>query len=720
MKSIIIAILLFFSIQTVLQAQDTIPKEPKIGLVLSGGGAKGFAHIGVLKVIDSLGIRVDYIAGTSMGAIIGSLYASGYSGKQLDSIFKGVNFDNIITDKIPRSAKSNYEREISERYALTLPFDHLKVKLPSALSKGQNTFNLLSKLLIHVSDTDQFDKLPIPFFCIATDVETGQQVVLDKGNLAQAVKASGAFPSLFQPVLINDRLLIDGGVVNNYPIDELKAKGMDVIIGVDVQDGLANRTDLSSAPEILFQINNFRTINDMVLKSKKTDIYIKPDISKFTVVSFSDGRDIINNGEKAAIEKIDQLSSIKQQQKQQPIAVNVKKSPDSLNINYIETNGLEKYTRSYVLGKLQIRPYTKIAYKQLTLGANNLVATNNFDDFFYELKPEPNNSYKLITKVTETKKTTFLKFGLHYDDLYKSAILFNLTKKQFLLKNDVISLDFIVGDHVRYNLDYFIDKGIYWSIGVNSRFNGFDQGIVSSAFLTQNQIDNSGINKINTEISDFTNQLFFQTLFRNDLVFTIGGEHKRFKVKTETLISEDSPENTVFENSDYLGIYGNLKYDSYNSKYFPTKGLYFNGQANYYLYSSDYSNTFSPFSIFKAELGYAFKATHNLSFNIVTDGGFKINPKANQFLDFVLGGYGNNFINNFKPFYGYDFLSISADSYVKAAVTLDYNFAPKNHLIVAANYANVENRLFDEGNWLSNQNFSGFGFGYCFNSFLGP
>ena len=292
------------------QQQQTVAEKPKIGLVLSGGGAKGLAHIGALKVIDSLGIRVDYVAGTSMGAIVGSLYASGYSGKQLDSIFRSVDFDKIINDNIPRAAKTFYERENNEKYAVILPFNDFEIKLPSALSRGQNTFNLLSKLTMHVNDIEDFSKLPIPFFCIATNIENGQPVILDKGNLPQAIKASGAFPSLFQPVLIGDKLLIDGGVTNNYPIDELRAKGMDVIIGVDVQDGLANRTDLSSAPEILFQINNFRTINDMKVKAPKTDIYIKPDITDFTVVSFSEGEKIIKRGVTAATTKTQALKDM--------------------------------------------------------------------------------------------------------------------------------------------------------------------------------------------------------------------------------------------------------------------------------------------------------------------------------------------------------------------------------------------------------------------------
>ncbi len=720
MKQLSIVIIVLLALSTNLNAQEKVTNDPKVGLVLSGGGAKGFAHIGVLKVIDSLGVRVDYVAGTSMGAIIGSLYASGYSGKQLDSIFKGVNFDDIINDNIPRSAKSKYEREISERYAVSLPFDDLKVKLPSALSKGQNTFNLLTKLLLHVSNEDDFSKLPIPFFCIGTDMETGQQVILDKGNLPQAVRASGAFPSLFQPVEIDGKLLIDGGVVNNYPIKELKDKGVDIVIGVDVQDGLASREELTSAPQILFQISNFRTINDMKRKFKKTDIYIKPDITKFNVVSFDAGRQIINNGEVAALKQIDLLKQLKESQKAKPLKEQIAASPDSLKINYIETNGIDKYTRSYILGKLNIRPYTKIAYSDLAKGTNNVVATNNFENFFYELKPEENNSYKIITSVRETKKTTLLKLGLHYDDLYKSAILANITKKQFLLKNDIASLDLIIGDHVRYNFEYFIDKGIYWSVGLKSRYNEFNQGIVANAFLTPTQITATGINKINVELSDLTNQFYLQTLFRNDLALSLGIEHKKLKVKTETILSTQNQDETLFENSNYVSLFGELKFDTYDSKYFPTHGVFFSAQGNHYIYSSDFSRSFSPFTILKADLGYAFKATDKLSFNLKSGGGFKINPKANQFLDFVLGGYGNNFINNFKSFYGYDFLSISADSYIKGSINMDYQFIPKSHLMLAANYANVEDRLYDSGNWFSLPDYSGYAIGYSYQSFLGP
>ncbi|WP_414652901.1 patatin-like phospholipase family protein, partial [Gelidibacter sp.] len=608
-----------------MAAQDSISqsqqKVPKVGLVLSGGGAKGFAHIGVLKVIDSLNIKIDYVAGTSMGAIIGSLYASGYSGQQLDSIFKSLNFEDVINDNLPRSAKTFYERENSEKYGVTLPFTRFKINLPSALSRGQNVFNLLSKLTLDVSDISDFEQLPIPFFCVATDVETGKAVILDHGNLAQAVTASGAFPSLFQPVVIDDRILIDGGVVNNYPIDELKAKGMDIIIGVDVQDGLATREELNSAPSILLQINNYRTINDMIKKSKETDIYIKPDINDYTVVSFNEGRKIIKNGEKAATLELKALAALPKNKS--TTKVDLKEiSQDSIAINEIVINGNNRYTRSYILGKLKLIEQTKVSYNDFNRGINNLVATNNFTTFYYKFeKADLPNTFNLIATVEESTISSFLRFGLHYDDLYKSAALVNFTKKQAILDNDVASLDLILGDNVRYNFEYFIDKGFYWSIGVRSRFNQFNKNVNARLFLDDFEQSIAGLNKIDVELQDQTNQFYVQTLFRKDFALSLGGEHKRLKIKSETVIANVPGEKRIFENTDYLSVFGTLKLDTYDNKYYPKKGFYFNGDFHLYLHASKFNKEFNQFSIAKADIGYAFKLSDKFSANIFTQGG---------------------------------------------------------------------------------------------------
>lgn len=721
LKLIILTLLLLISISAKAQT-ETDETKPKIGLVLSGGGAKGFAHIGVLKVIDSLGIKVDHVAGTSMGAIIGSLYASGYTGKQLDSIFRTLNFDDVISDNLPREAKTFYERDNAEKYAVSLPFDKFKLKLPSAISRGQNVYNLLTYLTLHVSEVDDFQKLPIPFFCIATDVETGKEVILDKGNLAKAITASGAFPSLFQPVEIDGQLLIDGGVVNNYPIDELKAKGMDIIIGVDVQDGLATRDELTSAPDILLQINNYRTINDMKSKVKKTDVYIKPDIKDFTVISFSEGSKIVENGEYAASQKIDELVALAKTN-QNSVQYKAVKSPDSILINSVNFDGNKRYTRSYVLGKLRLKQNSKVSYEDFNSGVNNLVATNNFDAFQYKFKKsKDSDGYDLDATLKESKATTFLKLGLHYDDLYKSAALVNITKKRFLFDNDVASFDFILGDNVRYNFEYFIDKGFYWSIGLRSRFNQFQKGISAQLLLDDAEQDLTGINKLDVELQDQTNQFYLQTLFRKDFAFSVGAEHKRLRIKSETIIDDfqSDDDEVIFENTDYLSLFGGLKLDTYSNKYFPKKGFYFNGDFHLYLHASNFNKEFSEFSIAKADIGYAFSFSDKFAVNLLSQGGFKIGDDSTKTLDFALGGYGNNFINNFISFYGYENIALTGNSFVKGTITLDYELFKKHHIIAAANYANIEDGLFESGGWISKVDYSGYALGYSVETFLGP
>ncbi|MCH4551918.1 patatin-like phospholipase family protein [Aestuariibaculum lutulentum] len=702
-------------------SQNIQNEDVKVGLVLSGGGAKGLAHIGVLKVLDSLGVKVDYVAGTSMGAVVGGLYASGYTGKQLDSVFREIDFDKLINDDIPRSSKAFFERNNSEKYAVSLPFEDFKIKLPSALSRGQNTYNLIAKLTLHANEMEDFDKLPIPFFCIATNVETGQQVVLDHGNLAQSVMASAALPSLFQPVTINDEVLIDGGVVNNYPIDELRAKGMDVIIGVDVQDGLANRDELGSALDVLLQINNFRTIHDMKEKGKQTDVYIKPNIKEYSVVSFDEGSSIIENGVQAALEKqFDLKILIHKNAKPHNTSIEIKPQ-DSIAIKSIVVRGNDKYTRAYVLGKLKLKNNETVSYDKFTRGINNLIASDNFDSFEYKFKKRPGTEgYDLVTYLKETKTTTFLKLGLHYDELYKSAALVNLTKKRLFFDSDLASLDFILGDNVRYNFEYFIDKGFYWSIGIKSRFNQFNKSINAQLLLDNDFIVEQDLNKIETSLEDQTNQIYVQTLFRKDFALGMGAEHKRLEMKSETLLVDNQKREAVFESTDYLSVFGTLKLDSYDNKYFPKRGLYFDGDLHMYLWASSFNENFEDFTIAKADMGYAFSVSKKLAFNIQSSGGFKVGDKSTKSLDFALGGYGNNFINNLSPFLGYDFIELTGNSFVKATFIANFELFKKQYITLEGNFANIEDDIFDSGEWFTLPDYSGYALGYAIDTFLGP
>jgi len=260
------AFLLFFLCFTnfyCLKGQENANNDLKVGLLLSGGGAKGLAHIGVLKEIEAAGVRIDYVAGTSIGAVIGGLYASGYSANEIEELILAADLQNLITDDYPRRSKSFHEKEDSERYVLTLPFYNYKFQFPSSISKGYNFYDQLVQLTAHVHHIDDFKKLPIPFFCMTTDLETGKSLLLESGFLPLAINASSALPTLFDPVQIDGSLYVDGGVANNYPLDELKEKGVDFIIGVDVQSPLGNRSSLLSASDILMQINQFSITKDI-------------------------------------------------------------------------------------------------------------------------------------------------------------------------------------------------------------------------------------------------------------------------------------------------------------------------------------------------------------------------------------------------------------------------------------------------------------------------
>lgn len=721
MKKILL-IAFIFSVSLVFAQRAVEKKDIKVGLVLSGGGAKGLAHVAAIKVLEEAGVRVDYIGGTSMGAIIGSLYASGYNGNQLDSIIKTINFYKLLTNDLPRKSKPFYEKESGEKYALTLPIKNKKVGIPAALSEGQNVLNLLTRLTQHVNNISDFSKLPIPFLCIATNLETGKQEILNSGFLPEAVKASGSFPTLLAPIEIDGKLMTDGGIVNNFPVEEVKAMGADIIIGIDLQGGLETKDKLGSAIRILDQIVGFQMYQNSDMKYQNVDLLIQPSMSNFNVVSFDKIDEIMLEGEIASRDKMIQLKEIASRQ--------IKKRTQKINttqilkfhIKKIEIEGNNHYSRAYILGKLNIKKRDTTSYKQLIESVNNLSATGNFENVQFRIVDNKEGSIVKF-KVKEHKVSNFLKLGVHYDDFYKTGILLNTTLKHVLFRNDIISADFILGDHIRYNFNYFIDNGFYWSFGIKSRFNSFNANL---------KFDNANVNKINVVYEDITNQLYFQTVFNRKFAVGMGIEHKGIKAYTETItsletnIATSDKKRGYFEKSDYFNVIAYLKIDTYDKKYFQKKGFYLDIDYRWYLASSDYKNDFlleyidfTPFSQLKGKIGIAYTFFSKLTTHFISESGITIGENSNRVLDYNLGGYGENYINNFIPFNGYDFAELTENSFLKSTLTLRYEFLPKNYFSITANYTRIEKDLFNEGRIFDDTK-SGYMVGYGLDTFLGP
>ncbi|HEY0091527.1 MAG TPA: patatin, partial [Flavobacterium sp.] len=389
---------------------------------------------------------------------------------------------------------------------------------------------------------------------------------------------------------------------------------------------------------------------------------------------------------------------------------------DSLNISNISLNKLDNFTRAYVLGKLNFKKQKRVSYNDLKIGIDRLSATQNFSGISYTILTDPLGGDELHMNLVENPIKTYLKFGVHYDGLYKTGVLGNITQKNLLFKNDVVSFDLILGDNFRYNLDYYIDNGFYFSLGFKSRYNRFNRN-VGTDFSNGELLSDLGLNSINIDFTDFTNQAYVQSVFVQKFLVGAGLEIKHLKIKSETL------QNTtpVFENSTYASLFGYLKYDSFDNRYFPKKGWYFSGDFQYYMSSTDYTGLFNKFSIAKADTGIAQTFYKKFTIKLQSELGFVIGEESVPFFDFILGGYGFQTINNIRQFYGYDFLSLSGNSYLKGAATIDYEIFKKNHLNFSANLASISDNLFEKTEWFSeNQKYTGYAIGYGLETIVGP
>ncbi|HBX62299.1 MAG TPA: patatin, partial [Flavobacteriaceae bacterium] len=438
-----------FIISTMTFAQETKNDSTrlKVGVVLSGGGAKGYAHVGALKKIEEAGIKIDYIGGTSMGAIIGGLYAAGYTPDDLEKIMHQLDISSLITQNKDRAEIPFFEKAYKEKYILELPFDKFKLTIPNAISKGQGPLDLLTYLLRPVHDIDDFNKLPTPFVCIGTDLETGEEKVFRSGFLPRVILASGAYPTMLDPVTIDGKIYVDGGVVNNFPVKEVKEMGADIIIGVELGDGLQKRDDLNSAIDILSQIMTMSIVKKTNEQKKLVDLLIKPELKEYAVTSFDEVDSIYNRGLIASEKIYDQLKEIAKKQHASNKTRNEIKLDDYVLVKEIEVEGLKNFNTNYIEGKLGIRTPEIIKYDDLKAGISKLYASGNFNNITYKIS-EINDEENLLTlKVQENKTKQSIRFGLHYDDLFKTGLLLNFTSKNLFVKNSVLSADVVVGDY---------------------------------------------------------------------------------------------------------------------------------------------------------------------------------------------------------------------------------------------------------------------------------
>ncbi len=397
----------------------TTSKTPKICVVLSGGGARGFAHIGVLKQLEAMHIPIDCIAGTSMGAVIGGLYASGIPAPEIEKRLEKLKLNDIALDRIDRRQLPQSIREEDEQYPLgaTLGLSENGVRLPSGVVQASQFQELIQNWTAHLTPDIKFDQLPIPFRAVATDLETGEMVVFDKGALHKAIRASMAAPGVFAPTEIDGRLLSDGGLVRNLPVDIAREMGADVIIAVNIGTPLMPRKELQSLFNVSQQMVNILTeqnVNVQKAKLKESDILIEPNLGNIGFMDFGRSKEATAIGEAAARQLQTKLSGLALQDHAYRIAQNKRENPQlpPIQISFIDIDNNTAIPEADIRRLIGLEVGSFYSAEEVNGKLAALGTTREFDNLSHELVQKDNRYGIRIQANGKNWGPHFLRFGL--------------------------------------------------------------------------------------------------------------------------------------------------------------------------------------------------------------------------------------------------------------------------------------------------------------------
>lgn len=382
-------------------------ERPKIGLALSGGAAHGLAHIGLFKYLEEIGIPIDYVTGTSMGAIVGAMYAIGYDAEHCEQIAKDINWMEIFNNTPNQKDVAPIEKYSHDKYPITVDLKGNKLIIPEGIFSSNKLDLLLEEIFAPAYLKTNFDDFTIPFRCYAVDIVDGSIVELSKGRLTKALRASMAIPSIFSPLEIDSRMLVDGGLIRNFPVTNCSDLGADIIIGSYVGSDRGDAAELGSLFDILKQSAFMMSISDSELQCANADIVIYPDVKKESTFNFSNYSLLIERGYEAAQAHEAQFLELKRLLNQYPpAAVRVSmENPGYLFVNKIEIPDLEKTAASIVRQKLNIGERTYTTFGKIKEGIKAIYATKNFERVNFRLQPGT-DGITLVVEARESKVTT--------------------------------------------------------------------------------------------------------------------------------------------------------------------------------------------------------------------------------------------------------------------------------------------------------------------------
>jgi len=641
-KAIAILTILFIlsGIPFLVSAQQKTSERPKVGLVLSGGGAKGFAHVGVLKVLEEAGLKIDYIGGTSMGSIVAGLYAIGYNADSLHNIVITRDWNKLLSDDISRRDLSIEEKPDYDRFFVSFPLRERKVKLPAGVVTGQNIENHFAELCTHIYNTRDFNEFQIPYLCIATDVETGREKVFRNGYLPACMRASMAIPTVFAPLEIDGRLYIDGGVVNNFPVDHVKEMGADILIGVDVGFTPKTSKDDINLVQVIEQTVFMASHERMEENKALCDVYIKPDMEGYNASSFNSGDSLMARGERAAREYFDDFKALADSLNS--IDFIPHRTPsfmplDSVLLREIRIVGIENVSGRLLTGKLNLNVLDRVTPAQISEAISNVYSSLFFEKVTYELDPVEEDllgeGVRLMIKVRE-REGGQLKVGLNYNNTYKASITLNATFRNLLLNGSKTSLNLALGENP-YLLGRF-EKNNGWKPGFVVEVGGQDFNL-----NLYDEETRTGV----IDYSDIFGRVYSQSIIGNSYSFGIGGEFERIILKPK--VGTPIPSKQI---NHYYNILAYMNLDTYDNRFYPRKGTRLG-----ILYKFIKGPVAEPDMFLRFNLEQAISIGRKITIIPQVYGGSTTADSTLQVYHFYLGGLNKDPRKGLLPFAGLDF-----------------------------------------------------------------
>ena len=569
-------------------SQDTtavVKSRPKVGLVLSGGGAKGAAHIGVLKYIEEAGIPIDYIAGTSMGSIVGGMYALGYSSDEILEIISSVDWDRLISNNVERKKISFSEKVEKGVQLFTLPFSFksgkddiqslsFKNSLPKGIVSGDNLINLFNSLAVGYSDPMDFSELPTPFICIATNMINGEADILDKGIFTKSLRASMAIPILFDPIEINNTLYVDGGLVSNFPVEECRAMGADYIIGVSMSPGLEE--DPKKLSTILSQVKQLKEIitdKDFDKYHEHCDIFISPDLKGVGMLSFdaeSVAR-VTQSGYEAASAQCENFDALKALilaggQSVAPTAAPKKEAiniiKNKVRISKIELIGVDEKVQRWMHRASTVQEGDYACKDDIDETVSIYYGTGSYDSITYTLHNDENEPDSYILKFNFVDKPPHdLGFGFRVDSQDMLSILVHAGYNSNRISGFKSDLDAKLGGNqwVKFNLSY----GHLLYPRVNFAYH-FRNSELDAYDMDQLQM--------NMKFLQHKFRLYLSENYSRTFRIGFGFETEILTPRKVIYTLHDAVDND-YKSINTLGAFAYLCYDNLNKNRFPTRGM---------------------------------------------------------------------------------------------------------------------------------------------------